>query len=517
MRFDDIFTPFKVGLLVLAGMAAAVAMIVVLSGDMLLAEADTKRYHAMFDDVTGLAVRSRIQMAGIPVGTIESIRLVGDRARVDIAVRGDLSLHEGILEDDRYRNGATIAKKQASLIGDFYLELTPGTAGRVLESGDEIHNVITAVGPEDLFERLGAITRDIQAVTESLAVVFGTEDAQQSVQQMLDDTQNILATMSNFADANTDQLSQIVTDATMISRDVRLLTQRGTESIDTILRDTEAIVQEVRFIIGQSTTDVQAGLGTLQGTLARLQRTLDSLNYSLQNVQEITEKVNEGEGTIGELVNNPAIAHRTEQILEDAGEFIGQITRLRTIVELRSEYHIGHGQLKNVFGIRLQPNPFKYYQVEFIDDFRGSTTVVTERVNTTDSAAGDPVYQETRTTTTDEFKFSLVFARGFALSDWMMLTGRFGIMETSGGVGATIGLFPTYPLEIQTDLFDFSASDNPRLRSFGSYRILEYAYISAGIDDVLNPGRRDYFMGAGIRFDDEDLKALLTTTGVPTP
>ncbi|MBA2663524.1 MAG: MCE family protein [Bradymonadaceae bacterium] len=516
MKFADIFTPFKVGLLVIAAVAATIAMIVVLSGDMRMAEAETNRYYAMFDDVTGLAMRSRIQMAGIPVGTIENIRLVGSRARVDIAVRSDIVMYEGVPENDLYRNGATIARRQASLIGDYYLEITPGTAGRVLVSGDEIKNIIVAVGPEELFERLNLITRDIQAVTESLATVFGGEEAQQTVQQMMADLGNILTTVNVFIDTNSGKLDQVVTDSANISRDISLLTSRGTQSIDAILRDTEAIVQEVRFIVGQSTTDVQAGLGTLQGTLGRLQRTLDSLNYSLQNVQDITEKINEGEGTIGELVNNPAIALRTEQILDDAGEFLGRVARLKTIVELRSEYHIGNQQLKNVFGLRLQPFEGKYYLVEFIDDFRGTTRTVTERVSTTD-ADSDPVFQETRVTTTDEFKISLMFARGYRFSEWLMLTGRFGILESSGGLGIEAGLFPNSALQLQADVFNFGQAPNPRLRAFAAYQFLGFAFLSAGLDDIFNPGRRDYFLGAGIRFDDEDLKAILTTTGVPSP
>ncbi|TXD38587.1 MCE family protein [Lujinxingia vulgaris] len=518
MKLADVMTPFKVGLLVIAGVAATVVMVTLLSGDMDMDAEEARRYYAHFDDVTGLAVKSRIQMAGIPVGTIDAIRLDGSRARVEVSVRGDVVLYEGQLNPDGLdTNGAALAKRQASLIGDYYLELTPGTEGRVLENGDPIRNIIKDVGPDELFERLNDITKDIQQVTNSLATVFGGEDAQRSIQQMLDDMQNVLATLNQFVATNSVKLDQLVTDASNIGRDISFLTARGSESIDTILRDTEAIVQEVRYIIGQSTTDVQAGLGTMQGTLARLQRTLDSLNYSLQNVQDITEKINEGEGTVGELINNPTIAYRTEQILDDAGDFLGRVTRLRTIVELRSEYHLQNQQLKNVFGLRLEPNEDKYYMFEFVDDFRGSTSVVTERVNTTDPSVDDALYQETRTTTTDEFKFSLVLGRSFQASDWLRLGGRFGIIESTGGIGATVGLFPDRRLEVQTDLFDFSAAENPRLRAYGTYRFLEFAYISGGIDDVINPDRRDYFIGAGIRFDDEDLKALLTTTGVPTP
>ena len=515
MSLSEFLTPLKVGLLVIAGVVAGIVMVTVLTDD-LRTDRDMKSYHAYFDDVTGLAVRSRIQMAGIPVGTIESIRLEGDRARVEVAVRGDVTLYQGVRENDRWVNGATIAKRQASLIGDYFLAITPGTEGRVLASGDELPNVMRDAGPEELFERLNQITMDIQRVTESLSNVFGTEEAQEVIQQMVDDLQSMLATVNVFVGGNTEKLDQLVTNATAISRDISRLTAQGSESIDTILRDTEAIVQEVRFIIGQSSTDVQAGLGTLQGTLSRLQRTLDSLNYSLQNVQDITEKVNEGEGTVGELINNPAIALRTEQILEDAGEFVSSLTRLKTIVELRSEYHLQNQQLKNIFGLRLQPSADKYYIFEFVDDFRGTTTVQTERVNTTDATAGDPLYQETRTTTTDGFKFSLILGRSFQFQDWLAVGGRFGIIESSGGIGATMGLFEDRRLEIQTDLFDFSAAQNPRLRTYGTYRFLEWAYLSGGIDDVINPERRDYFIGAGIRFNDEDLKALLTTTGIPS-
>src|SRR5690606_28112486 len=140
MKLAEFMTPFKVGLLVITGFAALIAMVIALTGDFSMSSTESKRYYAMFDDVTGLAMRSRIQMAGIPVGTIEDIRLVGSRARVEIVVRDDIAMHKGVGKTDglQFKNGATIAKRQASLIGDYYLEITPGTDGEVLQTGDEI-------------------------------------------------------------------------------------------------------------------------------------------------------------------------------------------------------------------------------------------------------------------------------------------------------------------------------------------------------------------------------------------
>ncbi|QDG49688.1 MCE family protein [Persicimonas caeni] len=518
MKLKNVITPFKVGLLVLAGIVGTIFMIVQLTGGVSFSEEDSYTVYAHFDDVTGLAVNSRVMMAGIPIGQIKSIELAGAEARVDVAIDRDIKLYEGIEQPTgRYKNGATVAKKQASLIGDFFLEITPGTEGDVLDDGDRIHNVVEPVGPEELFERFNEITADIQQITESLSAVFGGEQGQQKIEQLLADLQEILGTLRTFVGSNSERVGRIVANAEMISRDVAQFTRTGTESLDDMIKDARTVVQEVKFIIGQSSGDLQAGLGTLRGTLSRLQTTLDSLNYSLQNVQDITDKVNEGEGTLGALVNSPTIAEKTERILADAEEFTGRLTRLKTIVQLRSEYHIQHEQLKNVVGVKLQPEPDKYYLLQLIDDFRGNTSIVREDINTTDSSAEDPLYRETTVTTTDDFKFSAQLARGWQATPWFMMYGRFGIMESSGGLGADFLFGEGQDLQVQTDVFDFSVDRNPRFRAFATYEFFEYAYIMGGVDDVLNEERRDYFLGVGLEFDDEDLKAIITTTGVPSP
>lgn len=511
--------PFWVGLLVIAGTVVGATMWATLEGE---GDGDTKQYYAMFTDVTGLFAQSRVHMSGIPVGDVTKIELQpGGAVRVDFSVKSDIELFEGIPTNDAdgkpyYRNGATAAKKSASFIGDYFLEITPGTSGKVIASGGQVHNIIEPISIDQLTERMDAIAKNVEEVTKSLAAVFGGEEGRQNVQKLLDNLNEIVATLNVFVGENSDKLDRMLTNAEAISGDIRMLTDTGADSVNAILRDTEAIVQEVRYIIGQSSTDLQSGLGTLKGTLSRLQSTLDSLNYSLQNIQDITDKVNEGEGTLGELVNNPAIAQRTEQILDDAGELIGQISRLKTIIDLRSEYHLNNEQLKNVLGIRLQPSDEKYYLIELIDDYRGATEVTTRTINSS-NADDRPLYNETEVKTTDAFKFSVEIARTFYLTDWFGVTGRFGLIESSGGIGLNLILLENRSLEINADLFDFGEDVNPRLRAFANWHFFKVIYLTAGIDDAINPTRREYTIGAGIRFDDEDLKAILTTTGVPSP
>ncbi|WP_338022070.1 MlaD family protein [Archangium gephyra] len=56
-------------------------------------------------------------MAGLPVGEVESIKLEGTRARVTVRIRRDIPMFED----------ATLAKRSESLLGDYLLDLNPGT------------------------------------------------------------------------------------------------------------------------------------------------------------------------------------------------------------------------------------------------------------------------------------------------------------------------------------------------------------------------------------------------------
>ena len=71
-------------------------------------------------------------------------------------------------------------------------------------------------------------------------------------------------------------------------------------------------------------------------------------------------------------------------------------------------------------------------------------------------------------------------------------------------------------LRISADLFDFSQDEYPRMRALMNYEFLKHFYVSAGVDDVFNSSGFDWFVGGGIRFTDDDFKALMTIAPAPS-
>ncbi len=494
MATKKLFTPFSVGLVTLAGIVAFVVLFTnVREG---IDEGAGYRVHAIFDDVSGLLDKSRVQVAGITVGQISSIELVGEKAKVTMVVNVPL-----------YQDAAVV-KRQASMLGDYYLALIPGHQGPKLEDGDRIPNVVEDAGVGAIFNQLQDITRDIQAVTTSIRKVVGGEQGEELLRRISDNLAGTTEAIRESVTRNQSAVDRTLANLDRITSDLATVTGPGGKRLNQILAETQAIVHQVNELLGEHKEDIGDSVGSVRSAIRRINRDLAELSQALGHAKSILAKVDEGKGTIGRLVNDDRLHQDVEGIVSQAGDFIGSITGLQTIVGLRSEYSFLGNSMKHYVSLRLQPKADKYYLLEIIDDPRGSTTV-TQRTRRTSDPSQASVIQEEVVETTDSLKLSLELAKRYHL-----LTGRFGIIEGTGGLGADLSLLDDN-LQIAMDLFDFGLDLNPRLKLYANYQFFNHLFFTGGVDDAFNSEGRDYFIGAAIRFTDDDLKSLLTVA--PTP
>ncbi len=491
----EIVTPFGVGLLVLAGLASSVWMFgQVREG--IEDDAAGYRVYAIFRDVSGLANKSRVVVAGINVGQIDQIELHGDKARVWVRVNIPL------------KSDARIAKRQASLLGEYYLQLTPGYTGEALGDGDEIVTVDYDVAPADLLNELKDIVVNVKDITETFRNVVAGPEGEQKLARMIDNVNEMVAEVNRAVLANGPKVDGAFDNAVAVTVEARAFAREFRADAKRILADAQAVTANVRAIIGEHKGDVAAGFEGVKGAVSRLQGALDKLDATLDSTSSIARKIDEGEGTIGRLVNDDRLHETVAELAEESSQFVRRITRLQTVVALRSEYYLGQTAVKNYLALRFQPKPDKYYELALVDDPRGNTAF-RETVTQSSASGEEPVVSEQQTITEDRFRLTLQFAKRF-----YFVTGRIGIIENSGGLGLDVHLFDD-DLELSTNLYAFSANVNPRFKVWAMYTFFTHLYIAAGIDEVLNDELTDVFVGAALRFTDDDLKAIFTAA--PTP
>jgi len=491
----DIITPFKVGVVVLVAIGAFTWMFGQVRegiGD----DAAGYRVYAVFKDASGLNPKTRVTIAGIDVGEIHKVELVGDEAKVWVRVNTPL------------RSDAIIAKKQVSLLGEYALTLSPGYTGEPLRDGDRIKNIRVDVSPADLMADLKKITANVTDITQSLKAVLGGGEGEQKLISILSNIDRTVSDLQEAVAQNAPKVDLVVDNVVRVTEQARRLTGEFRIGANRILEDAEAVTRNVRDIVGDNTGVVQEGFDGVKGSVRRLQDALDKLDGTLDAAKSIATKIDEGQGTIGRLVNDDRLIDSVSDLVDESGSFVRQITRLQTIVAMRADYYISRGAVRNAVDLKLQPRPDKYYMLSLVDDPRGSTSI-SETITSTSDSTEDPVIREQRTVTEDRFRLSLQFAKRL-----YMLTGRIGLIENTGGVGLDAQFFDD-SLKLSADLFDFDSNVWPRLRLEAMYTFFTHLYIAAGIDEVLNDELTDGFVSIGLTFNDEDLKAILSTA--PTP
>ncbi len=442
--------------------------------------------YALMRDAAGIAKHSQVRMAGIPVGSIQSIRLEGDKARIDVRVNPEVPLYED----------ASVTKVASSLLGEYYLSFAPGTEGkRTLKDGDRILLVIEATSTDQLVRELADIARDVKQVTSALAQSVGTEQGKSDIQK----------TLTNLAQV-TEALNQTVRENRQVIHNILVqvegMTAQSRPEIERILENVRITTEEVRELTAKAGDGKPENAGELRQIVDKVNRASDSLESALKNIDNVSGRLDRGEGTLGRLTKDEKLINEVEGVAENVGEFVNGLSRIQTIVGLRTDYQFLGNGVKSYVELRLQPSEDKYYLIEVINDPHGITRFEQIDVDTTNPNS-PPHYREVRTVTTNSLRFSLQFAQSFG-----PFTGRWGLKESTGGVGLDLLLFEKR-FELRQDLFGFGEVVLPRWRVSLGYEFVNRIWLLGGVDDMLSGSRRDYFVGAQLRFNDEDLKHVL--------
>ncbi|MBE2252192.1 MAG: MCE family protein [Myxococcus sp.] len=514
-----VLTPFRVGLLVIVALGILFGFLT-FSKKGGMEKDEAVEVFAYFKDASGLGKKSRVQIAGIPVGEIISIELVGLRAKVTIRIKREIGV----------RKNASLTKRSESLLGDYMIDLVPGTEDfPPIENGEEITSVLDAPGMESVMGSLQLIAQDVQQVTRSLRNVLGGDKGQASLESIVANLTTLAAAVDKTVRDSAARLDQILGNIEDISGDVRRVTNKEQANISNIVANIDAISKDVRDVmatvkrvVGENEGEVQGGVASVKDTLAKLDRTL-------ANVEDISKNIKEGKGPVGALVSNERLGQKLSDTLEDVSDFAGRLTGMELELGVRTDYLVNQGAAKIFISGRLMPKPDKYYLIEAVDDPRGS--VETILIQNNPPAAGEPAVQK-QLRTRETLKFSAQFAKRYSF-----LTLRLGIIESTGGLGLDLNVpikFFYYSrwledaLVVKVDAFNFSVEHLtlPRLRATVRFTPFEHVYVNVGIDDALNaPNRdaltnklisgRDFFVGAGVYFTDSDLKSLLPL--LPSP
>ncbi len=445
---------FKVGFLVV-GMAALIAFMSVQVSDDPGLLGSSKKVWFFLPSAAGLIRGSAIKSAGIPVGVIKAITLKDGQARIDVTVSSDVPL----------TTSASVAVKSNGILGDKGVEIYPGNVGDPeLENGAQIETVKSGGGLDDVMGQVTELAASLKDVAKNLKEATSGDGTDRHVLgRIVLNIEKVTHDLSQMTSENKDQISEIVTQVNDI-----------TATIDDLVNDESE-----------------------QGFKKTWKKTMVRLDATMKNVEEITGKINRGEGTIGKLISDEKTSEDVSTAIEGISGLVDSANKVSTGIDFHGDYLGGKvGGTKTTIGITLQPGLDRYYYLGIVSDPAGvkSTEIHNDTVNGITTSSNQETIFKNKT------KLTLLFAKNF-----YDITFRAGLMEDTGGIGVDYHF--TDRFKFSFDAYDFQQA---QLRAFFSYNVFYGFYLNAGYNDILN--KRDSntaYLGAGLFLTNDDLKLLL--------
>ena len=276
---------------VLVGLVLAVSVIAGVGGTIWIARGGLARNYAIYSRFpwgAGLKPGQQVLLAGVQVGFVDNVALDPN---------GTILVTMKIQQQYRIPKGSTATVEANGLFGDRLVALRPILGVKdYLAQNDSIPVGKASPSTDELLSKGDSIAGDIRALTGKARSEFVDGGGMADVHKTINDLTKLVAQIGSVAAEQSRQLTQ---------------TQES-------LRKTLASIDSVK--IDSTLTNVRAASASLE----QLSRDLKETNLQVQGT--IT-KVNSGNGTVGKLMNDPAVYARVDSLLAHMDSLILDIKK----------------------------------------------------------------------------------------------------------------------------------------------------------------------------------------------
>lgn len=446
---------FKVGMLVV--------VVAVLIGVMSMKVSEsphfmggTKTVWFEIENAGGLIKKSPVNIAGIRVGMIEDIKLKEGKAVVEMLIRSDVVLSQS----------SKIEIRANGILGDKHIEIIPGSFNDpVLNDKEQIVVVEDNASIDRLVTEVSKITKSLSQVVDNIR--DATEgDGTKPIGKIVNNIETLTSDLSSLVKDKKDEVSQLIDHLNNISA-----------SLDEIVNDESD-----------------------EGFKSRFTNSMARLESALGNIEEISGKINRGEGTIGRLVNDEETVEELNTAISGINSFIDAGNKIQTSFDYYSHYLTASQGVRSYIGVRIQPGLDRFYELAGITTPDGVITRI-HRTTTVNDQAPNTTIEENRR----QYQLRLTALFGKNFYNW---TIKGGMIENRGGLGLEYN-FWNNNFRWSFDAFDF---ETPNVRTYLRYSFFKGFYVVGGQEYIFENGNDNAssFVGAGLYLTNDDIKVLLS-------
>jgi len=268
-------------------------------------------FYTEYDNVDGLAVSKPVLVSGFQIGRVSALKLQPN---------GKIRTEFKINDDYEIPSNSVARIVSADLLGSKAIVFELGNSTTMARDGDPLLSDVQA----NLMEKVEPLQQKIENLVVKLDSVLSGVNSVMDAEFQRDfktSVRSIAASLKNLE---------------KITGDVDGLVGSERNRLSNILANMESITTNFKNN-NDKINSILSNLDTLSNDLARteIQQTVDNANQAMKNVQEITDKINNGNGSLSQLIHDEELYQNLnnasaslDQLIKDLSENPGKYLKI---------------------------------------------------------------------------------------------------------------------------------------------------------------------------------------------
>ncbi len=301
-----------------------------------------------FREAPQVIVDTPVRKSGIRIGFVSDVQLNDDRT---VTVTAEIEKKRQIYHDE-------VCRIDSSLLGDTSLNFIRSDGPDALDTPVKPGETLTGVAAADPIKIIIDLQESFsEAIGSAAETSNNMNDVLVKVGEMIDRNQENIHKMILRADESLRAVQTVADNANDLIADpeARAQMRQAMADLPQLIHDTHATVNQV----SRAMAIVQKNLDNMQGfteklgnpeMLARLDRGTQNLDLLMVRLVQFSESLNNPDGTLGRLVNDPQLYNSLNRAAENIDELSMQLGPIIHDVRVFTDKIARHPELVGVRG-----------------------------------------------------------------------------------------------------------------------------------------------------------------------
>ncbi len=266
-----------------------------------------RTFYARYEHVAGLVSAASVSVNGLSIGKVSEVRFAGDSSN-------DIMVEMIIYDDLRIPSNSVARIFTPDILGTKSIEIVLGNSPVVAESGDTLVSEMQASLSEEVSQQVAPLKRK-------------AEDLMGSIDTMITVVRSVFNTNTREnLNASFEHIRQTIFALEHTTYNIDTLVYGQRTRLERIFFNIESISENLRQN-NEKITNIIDNFSAISDTVAKanLSKTLADLQTSVTGISMAMEKINNGEGSMGLLLNDKKLYTDLESASSELNKLVSDM------------------------------------------------------------------------------------------------------------------------------------------------------------------------------------------------